>query len=59
MVNRHKQESAEFLAKLLVNIIKMFKLTEVSAKQKKADEVDDPVGDAIIQSWEVWELPVA
>ena len=55
MVNRHKQESAEFLAKLLVNIIKMFKLTEPNARQKKTDELPDPVGEAVIKSWETLE----
>ena len=48
-------ESAEFLVKLLVNIIKLFRLAEPNAKQRKADGVEDPVGDAIIQSWEILE----
>jgi hypothetical protein len=48
-------ESAEFLVKLLVNIIKMFKLTEPNARQKKTDELPDPVGEAVIKSWETLE----
>jgi len=52
---RQRMESAEFLVKLLVNIIKLFRLAEPNAKQRKADGVENPVGDAIIQSWEVLE----
>ncbi|MGC9965250.1 MAG: hypothetical protein ABSE08_07585 [Syntrophobacteraceae bacterium] len=55
LANRHRLESAEFLVKLLVNIIKMFKLTEPNARQKKADEIPDPVGEAVIKSWETLE----
>ncbi|MEM5787770.1 MAG: hypothetical protein AAGU11_10650, partial [Syntrophobacteraceae bacterium] len=50
--NRKRMESAELLMKLLVNIIKMFKLVE-PVKQRKAEEVEDPAGDAILQSWEI------
>ncbi len=56
LANRQRLESAEFIVKLLVNIIKMFKLAEPNAKQRKADGVENPVGDAIIQSWEILEL---
>ncbi len=56
LANRQRLESAEFLIKLLVNIIKMFKLAEPNARQRKADGVEDPVGDAIIRSWEILEL---
>jgi len=45
-------QSAEFLIKLLVNIIKMFRLPEPNAYRGKTDEVENPVFDAIIQSWE-------
>ena len=55
LANRQRMESAEFLIKLLVNIIKMFRLAEPNAKQRKADGVENPVGDAIIQSWEILE----
>ncbi len=53
--NRQRLESAEFLNKLIVNIIKMFRLAEPNAGRKKADEVEDPVSDAIIQNWESLE----
>ncbi len=53
LANRQRFESAELITKLLVNIIKMFKLAEPNAKQRKADGVENPVGDAIIQSWEI------
>ncbi|MHC1724776.1 MAG: hypothetical protein AB9866_01935 [Syntrophobacteraceae bacterium] len=56
LASRQRLESAEFLDKLLVNIIKMFKLAEPSARQKKAEGIEDPVGDAIMQSWEISEL---
>ena len=52
LADRQGLESAEFLVKLLVNIIKMFKLTEPDAYRRKKDEVENPVFDAIIQSWE-------
>ncbi len=52
---RQRMESAEFLVKLLVNIIKLFRLAEPNAKQRKADGVENPVGDAITQSWEILE----
>ncbi|MGA2400579.1 MAG: hypothetical protein ABSG91_02595 [Syntrophobacteraceae bacterium] len=55
LANRQRMESAQFLIKLLVNIIKMFKLAEPNAKQRKANGVEDPVGDAIIQGWEILE----
>ena len=57
--SRRKLESAESLMKLLVNIIKAFKLTEVTARQRKAESLDDPVGDAIMRNWEATELPRA
>ncbi len=56
LANRQRLESAELITKLLVNIIKMFKLAEPNAKQKKADGIENPVGDAIIQSWEILGL---
>ncbi len=56
LANRHRLESAELLVKLLVNIIKMFRLAEPNARQKKADEIPDPVGEAVMKSWETLEL---
>lgn len=58
LANRHRLESAELLVKLLVNIIKIFRLTEPKARQKKADEIPDPADDAIMQRWEALELTV-
>ena len=52
LADRQGLESAEFLVKLLVNIIKMFRLTEPDAYRRKTDEVKNPVFDAILQSWE-------
>ena len=56
LANRQRLESAELIIKLLVNIIKMFRLAEPNAKQRKADGIENPVGDAIIQSWEILGL---
>jgi hypothetical protein len=56
LANRQRLESAELIVKLLVNIIKMFRLAEPNAKQRKADGIENPVGDAIIQSWEILGL---
>jgi len=52
LADRQSLESAEFLVKLLVNIIKMFKLAEPDAYRRKTDEVENPVFGAIIRSWE-------
>ena len=52
LADRQGLESAEFLVKLLVNIIKMFKLAEPDAYRRKTDEVENPVFGAIIRSWE-------
>ena len=50
----HRLESAEFLLKLLVNIIKMFRLTEPARLgQRTFDEPDEPAGDAVMQEWEL------
>jgi hypothetical protein len=56
LANRQRFESAELIIKLLVNIIKTFRLAEPNAKQRKADGVENPVADAIIQSWEILGL---
>jgi hypothetical protein len=55
LADRQGMESAEFLIKLLVNIIKMFRLAEPDSFRKKTDEVENPVFDAITRSWEVLE----
>ncbi|MFZ0943027.1 MAG: hypothetical protein WB930_13470 [Syntrophobacteraceae bacterium] len=58
LANRQRFESAELIIKLLVNIIKTFRLAEPNAKQRKADGLENPVGDAIVQSWEILGLAV-
>jgi hypothetical protein len=55
--NRRQLESAKSLIKLLVNIIKIFKLAEVTTKQRKSEGIGDPVGDAIMQNWKVQSCP--
>lgn len=55
LANRRRLESVEFVLKLLVNIIKMFRLTNPNANKRKTDMVEDPVFEAILQSWEVLE----
>lgn len=50
----HKTKSAESLLKLLVNIIRMFKLAEVIAKQDNSEKTRDSVGDAIKHKWQVF-----
>ncbi len=56
LANRQRLESAELITKLLVNIIKMFRLAEPNARQRKADGIENPVDDAIVQSWEILGL---
>lgn len=56
VANRRKLESAEFLVKLLVTIIRTFKLAEPNVKQGKAEGAKDPVADAVNQSWEALQL---
>lgn len=48
-----KIESTKSLIKLLVNIIKIFKLAEITAKERKSEGISDSVGDAIMQNWKV------
>jgi len=53
--NRQKLQSAEFLVKLLVNIIKTFRLAESSVNLRKTDESINPVFKTIIESWGILE----
>jgi hypothetical protein len=43
LANRQKLESAKFITKLLVNIIRLFRLAERNVKQKKSDGAVDPL----------------
>ncbi len=58
LVSRQRLESAEFLVKLLVSIIKMFKLVRPNANQKTTEEAHNPVFEAITQNWEALEASV-
>lgn len=51
LANRQKLQSAEILVKLLVNIIKMFRLAESGANLRKTDETINPIFKTIIESW--------
>ncbi len=51
LANRQKLESAEILTKLLVNIIRMFKLAKPNDKHKRSDHEDDPVGNAEVENF--------
>ncbi|MCE5336872.1 MAG: hypothetical protein LLG06_20020 [Desulfobacteraceae bacterium] len=53
LANRRRLESAEFLVKLLVNIIRVFHLAEPVLKKKKDNEAGNPTFESIIESWEV------
>jgi hypothetical protein len=48
---RQKSESARSLGKLLVSIIKIFKLVEVMAKRDKSEKSSDSVVDSIQAYW--------
>jgi hypothetical protein len=48
---RHKSESATSLSKLLVSIIRLFKLVEVKVKRDKFEENRNSIYDAIRDSW--------
>jgi len=54
---RQKSETAQSLGKLLISIIRMFKLAEVATKRDKSEEVCNPVEDAIKNYWELSILP--
>jgi hypothetical protein len=55
--HRQKSESAQSLAKLLVSIIRVFKLAEVIVKKDKSEEVSDSIGEAIVGKWELSVQP--
>lgn len=48
-----KADAARSLLKLLVNIVRMFKLAEIIAKQDRSEGTRDSVGDAIKHKWQV------
>jgi hypothetical protein len=50
---RQKSEAAQSLGKLLVTIIRTFKLSEVIAKGDKSKEVRDSVADLINDDWQL------
>lgn len=54
---RRKSEAAQSLSKLLISIIRMFKLAEVVTKRNKSEEVCDSVEDAIKNHWELSIMP--
>ena len=56
---RQKSESATSLSKLLVSIIRMFKLVEAKVKHDKLEEDRNSIYDAIRDSWQVSGLPSA
>ena len=49
--SRHKSESATSLSKLLVSMIRMFKLVEAKVKRDKTEEDRNSIYDAIRDSW--------
>lgn len=50
--NRQKLQAAEVLVKLMVNIIKMFKLADPNIGLRKNNEVNNTVFGSITRSWE-------
>jgi hypothetical protein len=54
---RHKLEAAQSLSKLLISIIRMFKLAEVITKRGKSEALYASVGDAIKDHWQLSGLP--
>ncbi len=53
--HRQRLESAKLLLKLLVSIIKLFRLANPNANVKRAERVEEPIFEAMIQSWEALE----
>jgi hypothetical protein len=56
---RHKSESARSLGKLLISIIRIFKLSEVVTKREKSENACDSAVDAIPAYWKSSLLPGA
>jgi hypothetical protein len=56
---RQKSEAAQTLGKLLISIIRMFKLAEVATKRDKSEGVCDTVAGAIKEYWELSVRPSA
>ena len=56
---RQKSESAKSLAKLLVSVIRLFKLVEVITKRDGSNETRVSIGDAISGDWQVTLLQSA
>jgi len=54
---RQKSESAQSLAKLLVSIIRVYKLAEVIVKKEKSEGISDSIGDTITDNWEISVMP--
>jgi hypothetical protein len=54
---RQKSESATSLSKLLVSIIRLFKLVEVKVKRDKFEEDRNSIHDAIKDSWNLSPPP--
>ena len=54
---RQKSESAQSLAKLLVSIIRVFKLAEVIVKKDKSEVMSDSIGEVIMGTWELSVMP--
>jgi hypothetical protein len=54
---RQKSESAAFLSKLLVSIIRIFKLVEIRVKRDKSEEDRNSIYDAMNDSWNLSALP--
>jgi len=52
VANRQKLQGAQVLVKLMVNIIKMFRLAEPNASLRRSNEGKSIVFESIIQSWE-------
>lgn len=50
---RQKSESAMFLSKMLVSMIRMFKLVEVNARHDKSEENRNVVYDTIRDCWKL------
>jgi hypothetical protein len=57
--NRQKLQSAEFLLKLLLNIIKIFRLPDSNTNLGKTDENVNPTFEAISESWEILEKKIS